>query len=60
YKKRGIYVCKKQFATACSHATHTPALTTFEKEGYVRHKNNLRQHVFMSHISLLTISSISA
>ena len=33
-------------------ATPTSALTTFEKEGYVRHKNNLRQHVFMSHISL--------
>ena len=25
--------------------THTLALTTFEKEGYVRHKNNLRQYI---------------
>ena len=47
-------------ATLDSHTTPTLALTIFEKEGYVRHKNNLRQHVFMSHISLLTISSISA
>ena len=31
-------------------ATPTSALTTFEKEGYVRHKNNLRQHVFMGSI----------
>ncbi len=57
--KKGIYVCKKRFATAYSHVTPTSALTTFEKEGYVRYKNMLPQIVFISHISLLPLSSIS-